>query len=261
MFARTRNFWWKGSIWSGNRTRRAKDHQLKRGEAQTAFSAAGALPTEAGHWLAGGQLRQPLMPRLCSCCVRLGIGELSAGPKPGLASKKCMHLASWNSRIEEPTYLNSTKTWTSGHDTMSAESTWTRPLLMPQNRKLRHLRGIWLRNLTFSRPRGRTIDDAQLNKATKAKLDALRDSQSHSLHHTHSSENLRPVPGRRRSTNLANASPITRQKRIEDTLENKLADAFFSLHVEGEDEPLYVSEVAERATVCAFCMPLISLPQ
>ena len=132
---------------------------------------------------------------------------------------------------------------------------------MPQNRKLRHLRGIWLRNLTFSRPRGRTIDDAQLNKATKAKLDALRDSQSHSLHHTHSSENLRPVPGRRRSTNLANASPITRQKRIEDTLENKLADAFFSLHVEGEDEPLYVSEVAERATVCAFCMPLIPLSQ
>lgn len=127
---------------------------------------------------------------------------------------------------------------------MSSES--TRPLLLPQNRKLRHLRGISLRNLTFSRPRGRTIDDVALNKSS-AKLESLRLTQQ--IHHALSSEDLRPPAGRRRSTNLSNGSPVTRQKRLEDTFDSKLADAFFSLHVEGEEEPIYISEVAERATV------------
>ncbi|KAK5652316.1 hypothetical protein OQA88_10666 [Cercophora sp. LCS_1] len=126
---------------------------------------------------------------------------------------------------------------------MSTES--TRPLLLPQNRKLRHLRGIFLRNLTFTRPRGRTIDDTALNKSP-AKLEALR--ESHQLQHARSSEALRPPPGRRRSTNLAGASPVTRQKQIENTFDSKLADAFFTLHVEGAEEPVYISEIAERAT-------------
>ncbi|VBB71376.1 Putative UV radiation resistance-associated gene protein [Podospora comata] len=132
---------------------------------------------------------------------------------------------------------------------MSAES--TRPLLLPQNRKLRHLRGISLRNLAFTRPRGRTIDDAALNKSP-AKLESLRNSPQ--IHHTLSSEQLRPGPGRRRSTNLVGASPVTRQKRIEDTFDSKLADAFFSLHVEREEEPVYISEVAERATNFNFSL-------
>ncbi|KAK4239280.1 UV radiation resistance associated protein [Achaetomium macrosporum] len=126
---------------------------------------------------------------------------------------------------------------------MSAEP--TRPLLLPQNRKLRHLRGIALRNLHFSRPRGHTIDDAALNKSP-AKLESLRSAPQ--LHHALSSEDLRPPAGRRRSTNLANASPATRQKKFEDAFSSKLADAFFSLHVGGEEDPIYISEVAERAT-------------
>ncbi|KAK3341914.1 UV radiation resistance protein and autophagy-related subunit 14-domain-containing protein [Lasiosphaeria hispida] len=126
---------------------------------------------------------------------------------------------------------------------MSTES--TRPLLLPQNRKLRHLRGIYLRNLTFTRPRGRTIDDAALNKSP-GKLEALREPPQ--LHHALSSEALRPA-GRRRSTNLGNASPMIRQKKIENVFDSRLADAFFSLHVEGDDdEPIYTSEIAERAT-------------
>lgn len=128
---------------------------------------------------------------------------------------------------------------------MSTESS-TRPLLLPQNRKLRHLRGIYLRNLTFSRPRGRTIDDASLNRST-AKLDTLRETAQ--LHHAASSEDLRPSAGRRRSTNPVNINPLTRQKKIEDTFNNRLADSFFSLHVDGEEEPVYISEVEERSTV------------
>ncbi|GAB1309880.1 Autophagy-related protein 14 [Madurella fahalii] len=121
----------------------------------------------------------------------------------------------------------------------------TRPLLLPQNRKLRHLRGISLRNLAFSRPRGRTIDDAALNK-TPAKLESLRTAPQ--LHHALSSEDLRPLNARRRSTNLANASPVTRQKRFEDVFDSRLTDAFFSLHVDGGEDPIYISEVSERAT-------------
>ncbi len=132
----------------------------------------------------------------------------------------------------------------SRHETMSTES--RRPLLLPQNRKLRHLRGIALRNLAFSRPRGRTIDDAALNKSP-AKLESLRNTPR--LHHALSSEALRPPTPRRRSTNLANASPATRQKQFEETFDSRLADAFFSLHVEGQEDPIYISEVEERATV------------
>jgi len=119
-------------------------------------------------------------------------------------------------------------------------------LLLPQNRKLRHLRGIFLRNLTLARPRGRTADDAALNKSP-GKLEALREAPQ--LQHSHSSEALRPLASRRRSTNLGGATPVTRQKKIEYTFDTKLADAFFSLHVDEEDEPIYTSEICPRATV------------
>jgi hypothetical protein len=126
---------------------------------------------------------------------------------------------------------------------MSTES--SRPLLLPQNRKLRHLRGIYLRNLSFVRPRGRTIDDVAIN-LSPTKLESLQEPQ---LHHTQSSEDLRPRSSRRRSTNLAGASPFTRQKRLEHAVDSRVADAFFSLHCDGEEEAIYISEVAERATV------------
>lgn len=128
---------------------------------------------------------------------------------------------------------------------MSNES--TRPLLLPQNRKIRHLRGIYLRNLSFVRPRGRTIDDAAINKSP-GKLEALQETQH--LHHARSNESLRQSPReRRRSTNLSNVSPFTRQKRLEFAVENRVADAFFTLHSDGDEDPIYISEVAERATV------------
>ncbi|TVY57862.1 hypothetical protein LSUE1_G009373, partial [Lachnellula suecica] len=118
-----------------------------------------------------------------------------------------------------------------------------RPLLLPQNRKLRHLQGIYLRNLTLTRPRGQTIDDAALNK-TPQKLEALRSPQ---LHHAASSEALRPPKQRRRSSNWAAASPGFRQKKLEDVKEARMADTFFSLHVRGRDEPVYISEVVDKA--------------
>lgn len=122
----------------------------------------------------------------------------------------------------------------------------TRPLLLPQNRRIRHLRGIYLRNLSFDRPRGKTTDDSAV-KHSADKVVSLREHAQ--LHHSASTESLRPSTARRRSTNLGSASPVTRQKRLELTIDSRVADSFFTLHAEDEDEPLYISETVERSVV------------
>ncbi|KAJ8066431.1 hypothetical protein OCU04_005492 [Sclerotinia nivalis] len=126
---------------------------------------------------------------------------------------------------------------------MSSEA--SRPVLLPQNRKLRHLQGIYVRNLTLSRPRGKTIDDAGLNKSPQ-KLEALR--RESQLHHAQSSGDLRPsARTRRSSSNWVGASPAIRQKKLEDVRDSRMADSFFTLHCAGQDDPIYISEVVEKA--------------
>ncbi|CAK4034008.1 UV radiation resistance-associated [Lecanosticta acicola] len=52
---------------------------------------------------------------------------------------------------------------------------------------------------------------------------------------------------RRRSTvEWANATPRRRQERLEDMLRERMADVFFSLHVHGLEEPVYISETVEK---------------
>lgn len=133
--------------------------------------------------------------------------------------------------------------------TMTAEP--TRPLLLPQNRRLRHLQGIYIRNITLSRPRGKTIDDAGLNKSPQ-KLEALREPQ---LQHSYSSTDLRrrPVGVRRQSSSQwVGASPDYRQKKLESVIDNRMVDTFFSLHVESQEQPLYISEVVNKAMNATF---------
>ncbi|KAL8680391.1 MAG: hypothetical protein Q9186_003420 [Xanthomendoza sp. 1 TL-2023] len=155
-----------------------------------------------------------------------------------------------------------------------------RPWLLPSNRKLRHLEGISLRNLSLSRPstqaqEAKTADDESLPNSfiSPTKALALREKR---LEHSRSSSDLRtPPPGRknlhssngsetsdnsprkarpltgkmrRRSTlNWANAPPQVRQKKLEDVASSKMADTWFSLHCEGITEPVYVSEMVEKA--------------
>jgi hypothetical protein len=45
-----------------------------------------------------------------------------------------------------------------------------------------------------------------------------------------------------------NASPLTRQKKLEDIVADSMADTFFTLHVEQQDDPVYISEIADKAT-------------
>ncbi|KAF2628322.1 hypothetical protein BU25DRAFT_365918 [Macroventuria anomochaeta] len=152
-----------------------------------------------------------------------------------------------------------------------------RPWLLPYNRKLRHLQGITIRNLTLTpappRCRGKTIDDEALPSTLKSPTKTLALRGSRSLTHSRSSTDLnsfededrfddgslrkpttptrpvRPTKGMRRRSTLewANASPLARQKRLEDITAGRMADTFFTLHVEGQDDPVYISEVAEKA--------------
>lgn len=149
-----------------------------------------------------------------------------------------------------------------------------RPRLLGRNRKLRHLRGIWLRNLSFAPTSLRTADDADLgthsSRSPSKKLGVLRESSQ--LHPSRSTESLRseglrqqqqqqqqeqeqelrrPQGVRRTSLSLAHVSPAARQKKLEAAVEEVVGDVFYSLHVDGEEEPVYLSEVRERSAVGA----------
>lgn len=71
-----------------------------------------------------------------------------------------------------------------------------------------------------------------------------------------SKANGRPSHGklRRRSTlRWTGASPEMRQKKLEDVAREKMADAWFSLSVEGVLQPVYISEVVEKSMNPDFC--------
>ncbi|KAH0342334.1 hypothetical protein KCU81_g5803, partial [Aureobasidium melanogenum] len=151
-----------------------------------------------------------------------------------------------------------------------------RPWLIPSNRKLRHLQAITLRNLALShetaRPRRGTIDDDGLpaTKKSPAKMLALRDAHSNMIH-SKSSDDLRPIhesvsslssspnkqrtpprPSfaklRRRSTlEWAASTSQQRQRRLEDVSAQRMADLFYSIHIPNQQDPIYVSEVAEKS--------------
>lgn len=141
---------------------------------------------------------------------------------------------------------------------MSTLSEPRRPRLSPQNRKLRHLKGLSLRNLSFAPVQLRTADDAALSRhRSSSKL-----MQAGQLHGSRSSDNLRQdaraavadniarsQPPRRTSLSSLSTSPAQRQRRLKQLLDETLGDVFFSLHVAGVDEPVYVSEVRERSAV------------
>ena len=126
------------------------------------------------------------------------------------------------------------------------------------------------------RPRGKTTDDESLPNALKTPAKALVQKEKSTLTYSRSSNDLkqeiprvveqsqadessskgkRPLGHklRRRSTlNWANASPRVRQQTLEGVAAERMADTWFSLHVDGVDEPLYVSEVVEKAMNPSF---------
>ncbi|KAK2595647.1 hypothetical protein QQS21_006618 [Conoideocrella luteorostrata] len=139
---------------------------------------------------------------------------------------------------------------------MSTLSEPRRPRLLPQNRKLRHVKGLWLRNLSFAPASLQTADDATILRSPN-RLGKLRETGQ--LQSSRSSDNLRldslrpadkrrpNVQPRRTSLSLAHANPLTRQKKLESFIEGCVGDVFFSLHVAESDEPVHISEVRSRS--------------
>ncbi|KAF2773134.1 hypothetical protein EJ03DRAFT_286881 [Teratosphaeria nubilosa] len=176
--------------------------------------------------------------------------------------------------------------------TATAPERRDRSWLLPSNRKLRNLVSISLRNLSLAptspeRIRAKARDDDAVPQSLKspAKLVALQ--EQHALGHSKSSSDLRsaaedadggvandgsptngqveqngaprtpsrPTLGRlRRGSTLewANATPQRRQEKLQNVTGDRMADVFFSVHVAGVKEPVYVSEVVERTMNLTF---------
>jgi hypothetical protein len=140
-----------------------------------------------------------------------------------------------------------------------------------------------VRNLVVTPPairaRGKTIDDDDIPNTLQTASKILSQKENHLLHSSRSftdlqshaskdgSANKEPaMRPRRRSTLFWNdPNPRTRQFKLEDIINSRMADSFFSLHCEDLDEPVYISEVVERANNPSFrsfdlnlCGPYVS---
>ncbi|KAF9893239.1 hypothetical protein FE257_011663 [Aspergillus nanangensis] len=162
-----------------------------------------------------------------------------------------------------------------------------RPWLLSSNRKLRHLQGISVRNLVvtpLSRARGKTIDDEDIPNSLQSPSKLLANDVNRSLQQSRSFNNLkssfasdeshsrreppplpRPPKNRRNTLPWSDPNPRRRQVKLEDIMRSRMADTWFSIHCEGADAPVYISEVANNATNPGFrsfdlniCGPLVS---
>jgi hypothetical protein len=114
-----------------------------------------------------------------------------------------------------------------------------------------------------TRGRGKTIDDDDIPNTLKSPAKIMAQNENRSIQPSRSFTDLKSRASqehdadkksdarqsRRRSTMFWNdPNPLTRQFRLEDITKNRMADTFFSIHCEGIDEPIYISEVVDKAT-------------
>jgi UV radiation resistance-associated gene protein len=88
-----------------------------------------------------------------------------------------------------------------------------------------------------------------LKSSKNGGLNGIQKSSS-TKHNDASEANGRPAfgKGRRRSTLYwTGTSPEIRQRKLEDVVSERMADSWFSLHVAGQSEPTYISEVIEKS--------------
>ncbi|RAK75702.1 putative UV radiation resistance protein (UVRAG) [Aspergillus fijiensis CBS 313.89] len=162
-----------------------------------------------------------------------------------------------------------------------------RPWHFPLNRKLRHLQSISVRNLVVTppptKPRGKPIDDEDVPNSLQSPSKVPIADVNHSLHPSRSFTDLKssattnhrsgshkqaaatpppPQPAaagpplrqwHRRNTMPWNApNPRARQTKLEEITSSRMADTWFSLHCDGVEKPVYVSEPVEHATNPSF---------
>ena len=156
-----------------------------------------------------------------------------------------------------------------------------------QNRRLRHVQGISLRNLAFTQPpagsRRKIVDDEDIPSTFKSPTKTLLLRDPRSLEHSRSSADIRSatladrtLPGNKNLKNFIRRSdnrdfqPNTRTlggsntaggtdlslpfppNPSENAVAEKLGDLFFSLHCHGLEDPIYVSEVITRTMNPSF---------
>lgn len=130
-----------------------------------------------------------------------------------------------------------------------------RSRLLPYNRRLRHLHGISIRNLDLSVLSRKRREQGQKERRREAQHQDRHDARGSIDKSEQNGPGQTPPqrPGldqarRRRSTlNCVGKSPQVRQRRLEQATTSRMADTWFSLHRDGVDEPIYVSEVVALA--------------
>lgn len=128
-----------------------------------------------------------------------------------------------------------------------------------------------MRNLAVTpphRPRGKTIDDDDIPNTLTSPSKILAQNGTRNLHQSRSFTDLKsrtsqenhtekPNPEKRLSSRRStlpwsDPNPRTRQVRLEDITNSRMADTWFSIHCDGGDAPIYVSEVVDHATNPSF---------
>ncbi|KAI9883569.1 MAG: hypothetical protein M1823_004667 [Watsoniomyces obsoletus] len=157
---------------------------------------------------------------------------------------------------------------------VAPDGSFSRARLLPYNRRLRHLHGLSLRNLSLAsladhtRKRGPKTSSGSGDVHSEAPINTSHDPKASSERppsgavgtdpgkHKVTDGSIKDAPERpslkksakRRSTlNWAGINPQARQKKLEDVTASRMADTWFSLHCEGIEEPVYVSEVVPLA--------------
>ncbi|RKF56286.1 UV radiation resistance-associated gene protein [Erysiphe neolycopersici] len=119
-----------------------------------------------------------------------------------------------------------------------------RPLLLPQNRKIRHVQGIYLRNLTLPPSEDAIADNGSKTSGTKS-----RSFQDHKppLQRSKSFQDNVLKELQKDSINWAGASASLHQRTLEQVRVNNSADTFITLHCASQMEPIYISEIIENS--------------
>ncbi|KAI5811113.1 UV radiation resistance protein and autophagy-related subunit 14-domain-containing protein [Peziza echinospora] len=153
-----------------------------------------------------------------------------------------------------------------------------RPLLSASGRKLRHLNGIAIRNVSEiipPRPHGKSNDDTSIAGSWRSPKQILSVQEEAAIQHSRSSSDLVSmsiaaqassgsgggppaslrIPGRRRrSTRVDMEDPLSMQKFFEEAPSTRLPDTFFTLHhASVGEEPLYISEIIKKSANPTFC--------
>lgn len=126
-----------------------------------------------------------------------------------------------------------------------------------------------MRNLVITpptRPRGKTIDEDDIPTTLKTP-DKLLQPETRALHHSRSYTDLNHTPRKRESQGAekspeqlrrrstlpwSGATPEVRQGKLEDVVRSRMADTWFSLHCDGVEDPVYISEVVEKSANPTF---------